>query len=268
MGALPPERPGTAGRVIASPYAWRLARERGIDLGALPGRGPGGRILAADVIAADPVADGLPTELVPDPVPGLVTGLAAGQRAGESVVVGPVPAPPEVSEQHPAPVGVPQAAIAGTLPLAGLADLVARIAATGATLTLDDAMLRATALALQAAGIASGTGAPRLTLEPDGRSLPVADAACATVGAFRALLRADAAEALLSLRIGPASAFAPANLPLPEGIPLRLILTPHPGAERAAVLLCFDPARIDEDAAQRLLGSLAALLDHPIGVFV
>jgi pyruvate dehydrogenase E2 component (dihydrolipoamide acetyltransferase) len=40
------------GRVIASPYAKRLAKENKIDLRTLRGRGPGGRILAADVQAA------------------------------------------------------------------------------------------------------------------------------------------------------------------------------------------------------------------------
>jgi pyruvate dehydrogenase E2 component (dihydrolipoamide acetyltransferase) len=40
---------GPDGRVKASPVARRLARERGIDLGAISGTGPGGRIVKADV---------------------------------------------------------------------------------------------------------------------------------------------------------------------------------------------------------------------------
>ncbi len=36
-------------RVVASPYAHKLAREAGIDIGAANGSGPNGRILAADV---------------------------------------------------------------------------------------------------------------------------------------------------------------------------------------------------------------------------
>jgi pyruvate dehydrogenase E2 component (dihydrolipoamide acetyltransferase) len=39
-------------RVKASPFARRLARERGVDLAALPGSGPGGRIVGGDVRAA------------------------------------------------------------------------------------------------------------------------------------------------------------------------------------------------------------------------
>jgi pyruvate dehydrogenase E2 component (dihydrolipoamide acetyltransferase) len=48
--------PERGGRVKASPLARRLAQERGIDLHALTGTGPGGRIVKADVPAARPVA--------------------------------------------------------------------------------------------------------------------------------------------------------------------------------------------------------------------
>jgi pyruvate dehydrogenase E2 component (dihydrolipoamide acetyltransferase) len=47
-----PEPEGNGGRPKASPVARRLARERGIDLTALEGTGPGGRIVKADVEAA------------------------------------------------------------------------------------------------------------------------------------------------------------------------------------------------------------------------
>ena len=41
-----------SGEVRASPIARRLARERGVDLAAITGRGPGGRVVEADVLAA------------------------------------------------------------------------------------------------------------------------------------------------------------------------------------------------------------------------
>jgi pyruvate dehydrogenase E2 component (dihydrolipoamide acetyltransferase) len=48
---------GTAARLAAaSPKARRLATERGLDIQALPGSGPGGAILVADVFAATPSA--------------------------------------------------------------------------------------------------------------------------------------------------------------------------------------------------------------------
>jgi pyruvate dehydrogenase E2 component (dihydrolipoamide acetyltransferase) len=47
----PPSSPG--GRPAASPKARRLAQERGVDLAALSGSGPGGEITAADVMKVD-----------------------------------------------------------------------------------------------------------------------------------------------------------------------------------------------------------------------
>jgi pyruvate dehydrogenase E2 component (dihydrolipoamide acetyltransferase) len=50
------ELDATAGRVKASPLARRMARERGIDLGALTGTGPDGRVVAEDVERAGAAA--------------------------------------------------------------------------------------------------------------------------------------------------------------------------------------------------------------------
>jgi pyruvate dehydrogenase E2 component (dihydrolipoamide acetyltransferase) len=52
---------GAAARLVAaSPKARRLAAERGLDLGALHGSGPGGAVLAIDVPIARPAATALP----------------------------------------------------------------------------------------------------------------------------------------------------------------------------------------------------------------
>ncbi|MGH2923788.1 MAG: biotin/lipoyl-containing protein, partial [Solirubrobacterales bacterium] len=48
----PPGRGGGDGRVKASPIAKRIASEKGVDISALSGSGPGGRIIKADVEAA------------------------------------------------------------------------------------------------------------------------------------------------------------------------------------------------------------------------
>lgn len=55
-----------AGRIKASPLARRIARERGIDLAALAGTGPDGRILAGDVERAPAAA---PPGVAPPPLP-------------------------------------------------------------------------------------------------------------------------------------------------------------------------------------------------------
>jgi pyruvate dehydrogenase E2 component (dihydrolipoamide acetyltransferase) len=57
------------GRVKASPLARRIARERGIDLAALSGTGPEGRIVAEDVERAGAQP---PSPAAPAPVPGEV----------------------------------------------------------------------------------------------------------------------------------------------------------------------------------------------------
>jgi pyruvate dehydrogenase E2 component (dihydrolipoamide acetyltransferase) len=75
---------GNGGRPTVSPVARRLARERGIDLSAVQGTGPGGRIVKADVeaagggAAAPAAAPEAPA--VPPPPPSTVTesGTAKG----------------------------------------------------------------------------------------------------------------------------------------------------------------------------------------------
>jgi pyruvate dehydrogenase E2 component (dihydrolipoamide acetyltransferase) len=68
---------GGDGRIKASPIARRVARDRGLDLSALSGSGPGGRIVKADVeralesgaAPATPVAPQPPAEAPASPVP-------------------------------------------------------------------------------------------------------------------------------------------------------------------------------------------------------
>jgi pyruvate dehydrogenase E2 component (dihydrolipoamide acetyltransferase) len=49
---------GAARLAAASPKARRLARERGVDVGVVRGSGPGGAVVASDVLAAGPAAVG------------------------------------------------------------------------------------------------------------------------------------------------------------------------------------------------------------------
>jgi pyruvate dehydrogenase E2 component (dihydrolipoamide acetyltransferase) len=67
---------GADGRVKASPIARRIARDRGLDLQALSGSGPGGRIVKADVekalaagVAAPAAAPAAPTAPTPAAAP-------------------------------------------------------------------------------------------------------------------------------------------------------------------------------------------------------
>jgi pyruvate dehydrogenase E2 component (dihydrolipoamide acetyltransferase) len=62
--AAPPPRRADAGRTLATPYARRLARQAGIDLHALDGSGPRGRIKAADVERAITAKVAAPAQMV------------------------------------------------------------------------------------------------------------------------------------------------------------------------------------------------------------
>ena len=66
-------QPGSdGGRVKASPLARRVARERGVDISALSGTGPEGRVVAEDVERA--AASGAPTAAAPAPAAVVSTG--------------------------------------------------------------------------------------------------------------------------------------------------------------------------------------------------
>ncbi len=76
-----PRRSADASRTLATPYARRLARQAGIDLGGLNGSGPRGRIKAADVERAIVAERAAPK---PSPAPAHVVG-AATFNAGVDV---------------------------------------------------------------------------------------------------------------------------------------------------------------------------------------
>ena len=100
-------------RLAVSPYARRLARERALPLEALRGTGPGGRILAADVMGFVPVAT---------PV-------------NSSDIVAPAAAPSAAASRI--------AAFATSIALGALQDLLAALENSGRVFDIDDVMLRA-----------------------------------------------------------------------------------------------------------------------------
>jgi pyruvate dehydrogenase E2 component (dihydrolipoamide acetyltransferase) len=97
-----PEAPAVSagGRVKASPVARRIAAERGLDLAAIAGSGPGGRIVKADVeaaIAGVAVATSPPVESQPmAPAPAAAVAPAPPAAAATS------PAAPHTAEMAPA----------------------------------------------------------------------------------------------------------------------------------------------------------------------
>lgn len=225
-------------RTAASPYARRLARERGVPLADLRGSGPRGRILAGDVIG-HVVA---PLEIQP----------AALARSSETV------SPDRV------------AAFAVTIDLRAANTLIEQFATAGRAFDLTDLFLRAAALAMEA------TTLKGVALEIDRRQIVFGDIPGLSMTAMRAgRLQAmqastdDAAEpASFSLRVLASQAVRPVMLPLLAGRSMRLIVGADQRGDRAECLLVTDLAAIDEDQAAAWLDSVKASIETPFRLFV
>jgi len=122
--------PAGEGRVFASPGAKRVARERGISIEALAGRGtgPGGRIVEKDVMEyaagakATPLAERIAADM------GVEVGGVSGTGIGGKVTredveraAAPAPAAPAAPQAPAAP-----ASIGATIPFAGMRKMVAQ----------------------------------------------------------------------------------------------------------------------------------------------
>lgn len=221
-------------RVAVSPYARRLARERGLALDGMTGSGPGGRIVAADVVAFVPRARTEPRA-------------AAGPLA---------------------------AALATTISLATMRQLLSGFTTADTTFSLEDVALRAAGCALDdVAGATSLPGAP-VALETKfgaARAQAVfADIRKGSLGPLRrrriealdAAIDEAGAPAALSLRVLEATDIRPVTMPLLPGRDMRVVLIA--GAASAECLLAFDPSAIDEDAATEFLSRFKAYLEVPI----
>ncbi|WP_296747426.1 E3 binding domain-containing protein [Mesorhizobium sp.] len=226
-------------RLAASPYARRLARERSLPLEALHGSGPGGRILAADVIGFVPAA-------------------------------GPV----EQTVNSHRTVSAPRiAAFATSIALGALRDLQEALKSAGKTLDLDDMLLRAAGRAIAEAG-RSSEGA--IALELPGRQMVVAavpEMPLASLRATRlAALTSDrddaAAPALLSLRLLPMADIRPVTMPLLPGRAMRLTLSIGTHDDGCECLLTADAARIEETIAATFLAAVKAAVENPLRLLV
>ncbi len=98
-----PSPEGNGGRAKASPVARRIAREQGIDLSALQGTGPGGRIVKADVEAA---ASGAAPQAAPQAAAPAETAQAAPAAPAEAPPAAEPQAAPAAAAPPPPPAGV------------------------------------------------------------------------------------------------------------------------------------------------------------------
>lgn len=229
-------------RLAVSPYARRLARERSLPLEALRGSGPGGRILAADVLGFVPAA--APVNL-PD-------------------VVAPSVAAPRI------------AAFAASVALTALRDLLAALESTGRAFDLDDVLLRAAGRVFDEVPDAAKAGDASVALELAGRQAvfaTVPELPLTSLHATRLAAMADNRDdaempALLSIGLLPAGDIRPLMLPLLPGRAMRLAVSISTAGDHAECLLTADTASVDEIAAAAWLAALKSAIEHPLRLFV
>ena len=101
----PAEEPSQAARVFATPVARQLAYDSGIDLAAVDGTGPGGRIVKEDVLRV--IEAGTETTPEPEPTPEPVAVTEVQPEAEPVVEVEAEPEPVAEVEPEPEPELVP-----------------------------------------------------------------------------------------------------------------------------------------------------------------
>jgi e3 binding domain len=217
-------------RIAVSPYARRLARERGIPLAGLRGSGPSGRIVAADldrpVQAASTPAQfaAIATRIQLTEVNAVLTGFAT--------------------------VGMPF----------DLDDVVLRAAACA----LDDADAGG-GLAGAPVALEQVDGSRRWQLVLDdvgaGSLAPLRIRRLAALGDSH---DQSNARARLSIRLLPPSRIRPVLMPLMTQRAMRLVLAPGVLRDAAECLLSFDPLLVDEAVAAKFLSAFQDYLEVPL----
>lgn len=232
-------------RLAVSPYARRLARERALPLEVLRGSGPGGRILAVDVLGFVPVA---------------------------------VPVSPTVAAAPAAPsVAAPRiAAFAASIALGALKDLLAVLESAGKTFDIDDILLRGAGRACAEIPAVAEVADSSVALELAGRQVvftTVPEMPLTSLRASRLAALADNRDdtekpAALSVRILPACDIRPLMMPLLSGRAMRLTVSVNTAGDHAECLLTADTASVDEAAMVAWFIALKSTIEHPLRLFV
>lgn len=230
MNALA-EFPGQQRRAV-SPYARRLARERGLDLTALTGSGPEGRVVAADVLSWRP-------RIVEAPVADLPT--------------------------HPS---VPVFSLSTSVSLAAFYRLSADAARVGLEIAIEDAAGRAVRAALEydaSGGLAIETEGRQVMLAADA-GLSIGAERRLRLEALASGTDAAGKPALASLLVLRSTRVVPSALPLLPFRKLRFSLFVDPDREAGHALLCADSGEMPEQRAATVLESFAQALEQPLAL--
>jgi len=216
-------------RRAASPYARRLARERGLALEVLTGSGPNGRIVAADVAAFS----------ARSPAPTVASGPQAS-ALGTTI---------QLATLLQLLAGFADADTPFTLE-----DVVLRAAGCA----LDD-VPDASSLAGAPVALEQQTGQ---LVFADIRKGSLGPLRARRLAAIEAGGDQSAEPAALSLKLLAASDIRPVMMPLKPGRNMRLVLAASPATGEC--LLSFDAGVVSEDAATAFLTRFKAYLELPL----
>lgn len=225
-------------RTLASPYAKRLARERGITLSLIAGSGPKGRIVAGDVPLAAPA-------VAPAPVVEVAAPVAA------ALPVATIAPARSIS------------AFSATIELGPLAEFVA---ASGAELPID-------AFLVKAAARAAGKRADAVRwIKPEGGGVTIPRAVALAPTEIARLLTGDpdaggSGKTLLLTRLAT-KGIRPVAGSLPADADLRFLVVAGDDAATAEVLLVHDAEAIPEGDATEILAGFRDLIEAPLRLLV
>lgn len=214
-------------RRAISPYARRLARERGLSLDVLKGTGPNGRIVAADIAAYT------------------------------------APAPATASGPQASALGTTIQLATLLQLLAGFADAdtpftLEDVVLRAAGCALDDVPETSN---LAGAPVALEQKIGQLVFA-DIRKGSLGPLRARRLAAIEAGSDQSAEPATLSLKLLTATDIRPVMMPLRPGRSMRLVLAAGPATGEC--LLSFDAAEVSEDAATEFLARFKAYLELPL----
>ncbi len=234
--------PAPARRVPSTPYARRLARERGIAITAFAGTGPNGRVTGDDVMHFVPLPERSP--------------LAS-------------------AESSPRTMAMP-AALAAGVDLTAVRNLLRDLVDAAPGIEIVDVCLKATTTALRLTpgfGVIAGTdGNAGIILLGAGRGaralrglgrLTLSAIAAARKDEPAAAVSADEHAAVSMSWIGRAG-IRPVAMPIAAGSAARLVIAADAAAGPAECLLVYDTERIDDTAAADFLLAFKTCMEIPL----